>query len=244
MNTEALEALLERVKAADPSADEVFARASLVLDAFAEVAQALLDARSIRLGAEAEDLRRKLEEIVEDDWEINPMSRWARLTLDDVDARDSLAYLESRDDKLLEARAELRRLRRECAELLAISEGDAEVSDSRVMTRIRGIGPALITQWAREALDGPSAVNYVEFKMHDRDRDVDYTLTVQRCEGQTPHDLRLEAEADQQQLLRQLDELRVKWNGLGSAEEPASIRAWTASDGISEIMNHYDYGDG
>lgn len=128
IDTKRLRELAERLVAGGPKASHVSAsECHEISEGVHELIDAVENETCARHagqkhGAEAEELRAGLERIMADPpgGDIESNNEWLaplRRLLDDVDARDSLAYLEARDEKLAAANAEIERLRKESDDL-------------------------------------------------------------------------------------------------------------------------------
>lgn len=64
----------------------------------------------------------------------------------------------------------------------------------------------LLVQSCREVLaEQPEAANYLEWTMHEKDGSATYVLSVARSAGQTPHELRMKAERERDEALREVE---------------------------------------
>ncbi|MFD9781999.1 hypothetical protein ACFWZS_31395 [[Kitasatospora] papulosa] len=96
---------------------------------------------------------------------------------------------------------------------LTIRDGVAtlELAEATEMVRI-------FTAGMRGVLDGHGASNYVEMEMTDGQTGQGYTVTVQRRERPTPHQIRQQAEARADEVLRIVAEVATEANDIGGVD--------------------------
>ena len=71
---------------------------------------------------------------------------------------------------------------------------DLYVTQSRMDATVKTKVAQMLCAWAKDVID--DAPNYVEISFHHTETSQRYIITVQKADGKTPHQLRMEAEKE------------------------------------------------